>query len=175
MCGKTIHMLPQLLTVLRMRIQNQVISLPSSETPYKAFMFAKERCVYSRRANEILQKRLQIDPKEICIVGNPNSKTPGYLCAEKWKFIDSNEELEKILKIWNDPKAKYENATFPQVFIHAHPKWYYVGGCNDLDKIAPKIESTVTPTVANTQESDLLHLLPLGREGRRNQPIQLKF
>lgn len=172
MCGKTIHMLPQLLTVLKMRFQNKVISLPSSETPYKAFMFAKEKCGYSRRANEILKERLQIDPKEICIVGNPNYDNPGYLCAEKWKFIDSNEELEKILDIWNE---KYKNATFPQVFIHAHPKWYYVGGCDELDKIAPKIESTVTPTVANTQESDLLHLLPLGREGRRTPPIQLKF
>lgn len=172
MCGKTIHMLPQLLTVLRRRIQNKVISLPSSETPYKAFMFAKERCGYSRRANQILQKKLQIDPKDICIVGNPDSKTPGYLCAEKWTFIDANEDLEKILKIWNDPQAKYEKATFPQVFIHAHPKWYYVGGCNELDtKIAP----TVTSTVANTQESDLLHLLPSVTAGRRNQPTQLKF
>ena len=175
MCGKTIHMLPQLLTVLRRRIQNKVISLPSSETPYKAFMFAKERCGYSRRANEILQERLAINPKDICIVGDPNSDNPRYLCAEKWTFIDSNKELKDILDIWNDPKAKYENATFPQVFIHAHPTWYYVGGCDELDKIAPKIESTVTSTVANTQESDLLHLLPSVTAGRRNQPTQLKF
>ena len=158
-----------------MRFQNRVISLPPSETPYKAFMFAKERCGYSRRANEILQERLAINPKDICIVGDPNSDNPRYLCAEKWTFIDSNKELKDILDIWNDPKAKYENATFPQVFIHAHPTWYYVGGCDELDKIAPKIESTVTSTVANTQESDLLHLLPSVTAGRRNQPTQLKF
>ena len=130
-------------------------------------MFAKEKCGYSRRANEILQQRLQIDTKDICIVGNPNSNDRGYLCAEKWQFINSNEELKAklvpILDIWD---AEYTNATFPQVFIHAHPRWYYVGGCDELETMS---------TAANTQESDLLHLLPLGREGRRTPPTQLKF
>ena len=175
MCGKTIHMFPQLLRVLKMRFQNKVISLPPSETPYKAFMFAKEDCWYSQRANEILQQRLAINPKDICIVGNPKSDNPGYLCAEKWTFIDSNKELKEILDVWNDPKAKYKTATFPQVFIHAHPKWYYVGGCKELNTLTSKIATTVTSTVANTQESDLLHLLPSVTEGRRNQPTQLKF
>ena len=101
MCGKTIHMFPQLLRVLKMRFQNKVISLPPSETPYKAFMFAKEDCWYSQRANEILQQRLAINPKDICIVGNPNSDNPGYLCAEKWTFIDSNKDL-----IWTNGRNK---------------------------------------------------------------------
>ena len=169
MCGKTIHMLQQLKEVLRNRISYKVISytylppLKKNDT-YKAFMFAREGCGYSQKANSILQERLKIDPKEICIV---DSKNRQYLCAEKWKFIDSDEKLQNILDIWD---INYKNATFPQVFIHAHPKWYYVGGCDDLMKM-----TTTVSTVVDTQVSDQLHLLPLAKGGRHTPPTQLKF
>lgn len=166
MCGKTIHMLPRLLTVLKKRFSYNVISLPplKKNDTYKAFMFARKGCGYSQKANRILQERLKINTKEICIV---DSNDRQYLCAEKWQFIDPDENLQSILDIWDE---KYKNATFPQVFIHAHPKWYYVGGCEDLEKM-----TTTASTVVNTQVSDQLHLLPLAKEGIRTPPTQLKF
>lgn len=180
MCGKQFHMLEKLLTVLQRRTP-KISSLPPIQPTTKVFMYAKEWCRRSREARRILVEDLDMNPDNICILDVEESKL---ICASKWMWLDNEKQTKEV----NDARIKtmmkwqvfYCNpsknltATVPQIFFHFHPYWYYVGGCSELESI-PKNVASASTTVANTQESDLLHLLPSVTEGRRNQPTQLKF
>ena len=183
MCGKTIHMVEVLKPVLQNRMKFKVKKLPllKNNDTYKAFLFVKKNCGYSEAANKLLQNNLKIDAKDICLVEPMRSR---FVCAEKlykngeWVMLDKdtknlgtelNSQLQSVLGIW---QVDFKNTTFPQVFLHAHPKWHYIGGCDDLREI---ISSSSTVGDTRTQESDLLHLLPLVKEGTGTQPTQLKF
>lgn len=166
MCGTKFHMLPNLLSVIKTKtpvLQN--LSKISNKT--YVFMFAKQSCKFSKHANSILKNDLNVNPENICIVDKESRQ---FLCAKTWKLIDKapiasdeNATLQQVLGIWD---LNYKNATVPQIFIHFHPTWFYVGGCMDLQKLS---------TVENIQGDDLLHLLPLGKEAKYTEPTQLKF
>jgi hypothetical protein len=155
------------------------------------FMYAKNGCRHSERAfnyiKQVLLKDVYDNNKDLTdneayftVVDVQNKQ---YICTDEDKFgtfvtldktnaniDDYNNQLEESLNIWSEKEKLYEKGnaliTKPQVFIHLEHIWYYVGGADDTLALA---------TAVDTPVSDLLHLLPLGKEGRRTPPTQLKF
>ena len=168
MCGKQFHMLPQLLKVIQARSPTLKKLPPITKETY-AFMFAKKGCSKSQQARYHMVKKLKIPPNNICILDVQKSQL---ICATEWKLLenekDTNEGRIKLFNLWT---LFYQDSTVPQVFLHFPHQWHFVeGGCDGLISL-----KSASATVAYTQESDQLHLLPLAREGRHTPPTQLKF
>lgn len=192
-----IHMLRQLWPVIHaqkkvstQKIQNAMRT--SGKTP-RFFMYIANWCGNSKRAFNHIQNTMLKDIKtksDYFTVVNTVKKKRQFACPEKpWtangptlltKEGDmanaNNVMLQQLLGCWDliqqNQKDCKEKRTWPQVFIHVHPHWHYVGGADDTVKL--------TPIVANTQESedgpsDLIHLLPMATKEAGNQPTQLKF
>ena len=174
MCGKQYHMLNELRNVIRARSPTLKKLYPVTDETF-AFMFAKKGCPKSQEARYHMMNKLNIPPDNITILDVAASKL---ICATKWEWLENNEDTNKqrldLFNLWSlfycNPQKKIYS-TVPQVFLHFPHKWYFVeGGCDGLKGLG-----SASATVDNTQVSDLLHLLPLVREGRRTPPIQLKF
>lgn len=139
MCGTSLHMLDGLLIVITQQTPkiNKVLIDRSS----RVFMYAKRDCGYSKKAYRLL-KRLKINLDNLTVVDPLKKK---YICSKKWEYVDTqDEELKKVIDLWNPGER-----TFPDIYVHEHPQWKYVGGCDNL----------VSATASNTG-SDLMHLLP---------------
>ena len=199
MCKSLLHMPNCLWPVLQKRTMKTTAeimnALKGSTQPPRFFMYALSTCKYSKAAyyhikNEMLKAVYDDNVdlyEEQAYFTAVDVKANQYICTYEDKFgvlLDKpkklsdphNVQLNQLLGQWCIME-KTASLTKPQVFIHIHPNWHYVGGSNELRqlKYVPPAPPTTTPTVANTQECDLLHLLPLEREGKRTPPIQLKF
>jgi len=168
MCGKQFHMLAELKKVITDRSPLLKKLSPVTNQTF-AFMFAKKGCPFSQRARSHMIDELNIPPDNICILDVQQSQL---ICATKWEWLDNNEDTNKQrIDLFNLWFTGYRNDTVPQVFLHFPHQWYFVkGGCNGLIGL-----ESASATADSTRGSDLLHLLPLVREGRRTPPIQLKF
>lgn len=141
MCGKDIHMMQKLLTVVANRgplLKSVVLNRES-----RVFMIAADYCPYSKKAWNIIRTKVNSDNFTIV-----DGEKGHYLCSKtfsvKKEFDDDN--LAEILKLWRPIKT--QGATYPDIYVHEHPEWYRVGGCDNL-------QSSLT-----IQHSDLLYLLP---------------
>ena len=141
MCGKDIHMMQKLLTVIANRGPEIKSVLLNRES--RVFMIAADYCGYSKKAWNCIKTKINSDNFTIV-----DGEKGHYLCSKtfevKKEFDDDN--LAEILKLWGPIKS--QGATYPDIYIHKHPEWYRIGGCDDLQA------SLMTPN------SDLLHLLP---------------
>ena len=169
MCGTKFHMLSKLLTAINAR-KPYLSRIPKITDKTFVFMIAKQECKYSKKALSILKDDLKISPDNISIVEKDERL---FLCAKTWQLIskkpvasEENVNLQQILGLLD---LYYKNKTVPQIFIHSHPTWYYIGGCMDL------INLMSSSTVEDTQGDDLLHLLPLVKGAQHTSPIQLRF
>lgn len=190
-----IHMLTQLWSVIKVqqKVSTKVIqdAMTTSEKPPRFFMYVNSKCGFSRKAfNHIkntMLKDIDIENKSdyftvvstndrlfACPVKPWTENGPTLLLKEEGMANENNVLLQQLLGCWDVIQRKNDHSmkTWPQVFIHTHPDWYYVGGADDTVKL--------TPIAANTAgseggSSDLIHLLPMVTKEAGNQPTQLKF
>jgi len=150
MCGGVIHMLKELLPVIRTRAPKTTTLYPAN----KIFMYAKKNCWFSKRAHTHLKELGFIN---ITIVDKNKGQ---FLCSDKWVYIDADgekaEQLNTLMDVWND--SEYD--TVPQIFTHLHPQWYYVGDCETVTKFGT---------------SDMLHLIDWQRSPPAIPAFQLKL
>jgi len=168
MCGKQFHMLAELKTVITNR-SPLLKKLSTITNQTYAFMFAKKGCQFSQQACKYMKENLEIPPDNICILDVEKSQL---ICATKWELLENKKDTDQNrIDLFNLWFTGYRSDTVPQVFLHFPHQWHFVeGGCNGLIGL-----ESASATADSTQGSDLLHLLPLVREGRRTPPIQLKF
>ena len=192
MCKAEIHMLKQLWPVMKQQekvgteiIMDQVRKVVKKGKTPRFFMYAANWCGNSENAfnhiQNVLLENLEDKSDHFTIVDVATSR---YICPndswytlidkEKELASDLNVQLQQLMGCWQSVLVKKTKAfnTKPQVFIHTHPNWHYVGGADDTLKL--------TPIAANTQvseggSSDLIHLLPMVTKEAGNQPTQLKF
>lgn len=188
MCKKKIHMLNKLWPVMKRqnKVDTKVIMKKieeSGKTP-RFFMYAANWCSNSKRAFNHIQEllhKLEDKSDHFTVV---DVETNRYICPNKnWYSLvdkekelssDSNVQLQQLMGNWTSvllPKQDKTTHTKPQVFVHIHPNWHYVGGANDTVKLS---------IAANTQASegkasDPQRLLPMVVEGKRSSPNRLKF
>jgi len=191
MCKATIHMLEQLWPVLKNQQKAATATIMEAWTlklnkepaaKIRFFMFAATWCNNSKRAFDHIQtnilKDVEVKSEQFAVVGTDMCQyicpdTPWYNLVLKEDNLSDplNVQLQQLLGCWD--VRKRPNKTWPQVFIHIDPKWYYVGGADDTVKLkTPTVASTLVP---QNLVSDQLHLLPWGREEEHNPPTQLKF
>ena len=187
MCQKLIHMATDLWKVIQMQ-EKKGFNLNMNP---RFFMYAMKGCPHSERAfnhiKQVLLKDVYVKNKDLtdreAYFTVVDVKNKQYICTDEEEFgtfvtldkkndniDDYNEQLKKSLDIWSEKEKVYKKGnaliTKPQVFIHLEHVWYYVGGADDTLALATAVGMTV---------SDQLHLLPLGKGGRRTPPTQLKF
>ena len=190
-----IHMLQRLWPVISKQQKASTVSIQDamtmSEKPPRFFMYVNSRCGFSRKAFNYIQNTMLKDIKNKSDYFTVVSTTDRlFACPEQpWKIGDgptllpkeenianeNNVLLQQLLGCWDSViqnKDVHSMKTWPQVFIHTHPDWHYVGGADDTLKL--------TPIAANTRgsevgPSDLIHLLPMVTKEAGNQPTQLKF
>lgn len=194
-----IHMLEQLWPVIKAQkkvstgdIQN---AMTTSKKPPRFFMYIANWCENSRRAFNHIQTTMLKDiiknkSDYFTVVSTSNKGTTERLfaCPEKpWTANgptllekgpmrgENNVLLQQLLGCWDlcikDNTIK-DKRTWPQVFIHIHPEWYYVGGADCTVKLTP---IAANMPVSGGGSSDLIHLLPMATKEAGNQPTQLKF
>ncbi len=193
---QNIHMLEQLWPVIKAQTKLSTEGIQkamemSNQTP-KFFMYVANWCVNSERAFNHIQNIMLKDienksdyfyvvntvknKRQFACPQNPWIPNVGPTLLPKGEIAgDNNVLLQQLLGCWDlcikDNTIK-DKRTWPQVFIHTHPVWHYVGGADDTVKL--------TPIAANTPgseygPSDLIHLLPMATKEAGNQPTQLKF
>jgi glutaredoxin len=159
MCGVTIHMLPKLIEVIKAR--GPKIDRFTLNSKDKIFMYARKNCSFSRKAWRLLKSHVKAD--NFTIVDGKNNH---YLCSKTFEVKPEldNDVLKDLLKLWE--ALKNEGSTYPDIYIHKHPEWYHVGGCDSLQAAV---------TLPDIDLGDLLHLLPLGRYNTGSEVRTLKF
>ena len=196
---QNIHMLEQLWPVIKAQtklstegIQN---AMTTSEKPPRFFMYIADWCPNSKRAfnhiQNIMLNGIKNKSDYFTVVSTSNKGTTERLfaCPEKpWTANgptllpkeedmanENNLLLQKLLGCWDSvikKKDVHSMKTWPQVFIHTHPEWHYVGGADDTVQLTPIAANT---RVSGVGPSDLIHLLPMATKEAGNQPTQLKF
>ncbi len=125
MCGLTVHMFANLKQVIPKQTPRST-TIKFSEN-VKFFMYAKQGCGYSKRAHKEISDRLK-DPARFTIV-DPLKK--GYLCSATWELktdvnAEEKKQLEELVSLWDGTR------TYPDIYVHDHPQWKWIGGCDDL-------------------------------------------
>ena len=159
MCGLTIHMLANLKKVIENR--GPVTKTLNLTKNVKIFMYAREKCPYSRKAWGILKGHVESDNFTII-----DAQQNHYLCSKSFKpkpELD-NDVLKELLRLWKP--IHDQGGTYPDIYVHNHPQWYRVGGCDDLQACI---------TVPHILSNDLLHLLPLVHNTKGTESSSLKF
>lgn len=193
---QNIHMLEQLWPIIKAQTKVstkgiQDAMMKSKQTP-RFFMYVNSGCGYSRRAFNHIRNNMLMDIKDenksdyFTVVSTtdrlfacPNSTWPERgrpKLLEKGPIEgENNLLLQQLLGCWDSviqKKNDHSMKTWPQVFIHTHPDWHYVGGADDTVKLTPIAANT---RVSEGGSSDLIHLLPMATKEAGNQPTQLKF
>ena len=193
---QNIHMLEQLWPVIKAQtklstegIQN---AMTTSEKPPRFFMYIADWCPNSKRAfnhiQNIMLNGIKNKSDYFTVVNTVKNKRQ-FACPEKpWTANgptllpkeedmanENNVLLQQLLGCWDlciKGNTIKDKRTWPQVFIHTHPDWHYVGGADDTVKLTP-IAANIQ--VSEVGPSDLIHLLPMATKEAGNQPTQLKF
>lgn len=188
MCKTEIHMLKQLWPVMKKqdKVSTKLIMKEvkkSGKTP-RFFMYAANWCPYSKRAFNHIQEllnKLEDKSDHFTVV---DVETSRYICPNKnWYSLvdkekelssDSNVQLQQLMGNWTSvllPKQDKTAHTKPQVFMHIHPNWHYVGGANDTVKLSIAANTRASEGKASDQQ----RFLPMVIEGKCSPPNQLKF
>jgi glutaredoxin len=150
---------------LKQVIVNKTPGKPFFDKNVKYFMYAKQGCGYSKRAYREISGRLK-DPTRFTIV-DPLKK--GYLCSATWELktkdhedvnAEEKKQLEELVSLWDGTR------TYPDIYVHDHPQWKWIGGCDDLER--------ALMTLSNPG-SDLLRSLRWGKVDVSNPSSSLRF